>query len=139
MFFDWRFLGYILNWGQMSYWGITVMINILSIIPYVIADVSSTKLYNNNKLLVWLGTWLIIFIFPTLMLFIKFFLLFLLLIQSIYFIISSLIFLIFIFQGLLLRCALFLSFLCYCFRQLLPHHQLSSLITFAFSPYLYLN
>jgi quinol-cytochrome oxidoreductase complex cytochrome b subunit len=25
------FLGYILNWGQMSYWGITVMINILSI------------------------------------------------------------------------------------------------------------
>ena len=34
LFFDWRFLGYILNWGQMSYWGITVMINIVSIIPY---------------------------------------------------------------------------------------------------------
>lgn len=29
------FLGYILNWGQMSYWGITVMINILSIIPII--------------------------------------------------------------------------------------------------------
>jgi quinol-cytochrome oxidoreductase complex cytochrome b subunit len=27
------FLGYILNWGQMSYWGITVMINLLSILP----------------------------------------------------------------------------------------------------------
>ena len=27
------FLGYILNWGQMSYWGITVIINLLSIIP----------------------------------------------------------------------------------------------------------
>ena len=29
------FLGYILNWGQMSYWGITVMINIFSIIPLI--------------------------------------------------------------------------------------------------------
>ena len=28
------FLGYILLWGQMSYWGITVILNILSIIPY---------------------------------------------------------------------------------------------------------
>jgi ubiquinol-cytochrome c reductase cytochrome b subunit len=27
------FFGYILNWGQMSYWGITVIINMLSIIP----------------------------------------------------------------------------------------------------------
>ena len=27
------FLGYILNWGQMSYWGIIVMINLLSILP----------------------------------------------------------------------------------------------------------
>lgn len=27
------FIGYILNWGQMSYWGITVMINILSVLP----------------------------------------------------------------------------------------------------------
>ena len=32
---NWRFLGHILNWGLMSYWGITVMINILTIIPYV--------------------------------------------------------------------------------------------------------
>ena len=29
------FLGYILNWGQMSYWGITVIINIISIIPLI--------------------------------------------------------------------------------------------------------
>ena len=28
------FLGYILLWGQMSYWGITVILNILSLIPY---------------------------------------------------------------------------------------------------------
>lgn len=28
------FLGYVLNWGQMSYWGITVMINIVSILPF---------------------------------------------------------------------------------------------------------
>ena len=28
------FLGYILLWGQMSYWGITVILNVLSIIPY---------------------------------------------------------------------------------------------------------
>ena len=28
------FLGYILLWGQMSYWGITVILNILSILPY---------------------------------------------------------------------------------------------------------
>ena len=30
------FLGYILNWGQMSYWGIIVMINLLSIIAELI-------------------------------------------------------------------------------------------------------
>ncbi len=28
------FIGYILLWGQMSYWGITVILNVLSIIPY---------------------------------------------------------------------------------------------------------
>ena len=28
------FLGYILLWGQMSYWGITVILNVLSIIAY---------------------------------------------------------------------------------------------------------
>ena len=27
------FLGYILVWGQMSYWGITVMINIIAVLP----------------------------------------------------------------------------------------------------------
>ena len=29
------FLGYILNWGQMSYWGMSVIINIISIIPLI--------------------------------------------------------------------------------------------------------
>jgi ubiquinol-cytochrome c reductase cytochrome b subunit len=29
------FLGYILLWGQMSYWGITVILNVLSIIPSI--------------------------------------------------------------------------------------------------------
>ena len=29
------FLGYILNWGQMSYRGITVMINMISVIPFI--------------------------------------------------------------------------------------------------------
>ena len=29
------FLGYCLNWGQMSYWGITVIINIIRIIPLI--------------------------------------------------------------------------------------------------------
>ena len=27
------FLGYLLCWGQMSYWGITVMINIVAVLP----------------------------------------------------------------------------------------------------------
>jgi len=30
------FLGYVLPWGQLSYWGVTVITNILSIIPYLI-------------------------------------------------------------------------------------------------------
>jgi len=29
------FLGYICSWGQMSYWGITVMINILTVVPFI--------------------------------------------------------------------------------------------------------
>ena len=35
LIFSWieGFLGYILNFGQMSYWGVTVIINIVSILP----------------------------------------------------------------------------------------------------------
>jgi len=34
------FLGYILSWGQISYWGATVITNLLSIIPYFIKWIS---------------------------------------------------------------------------------------------------
>ena len=33
------FLGYVLPWGQMSFWGATVITNLLSAIPYVGTDV----------------------------------------------------------------------------------------------------
>ena len=45
------FLGYILIWGQMSYWGITVMINIVAILPccgIVLAE------------LIWSAAWVIL-------------------------------------------------------------------------------
>jgi len=29
------FLGYVLPWGQMSYWAATVITNLLSAVPYV--------------------------------------------------------------------------------------------------------
>lgn len=29
------FVGYVLVWGQMSFWGATVITNLLSAIPYV--------------------------------------------------------------------------------------------------------
>jgi len=29
------FLGYVLPWGQMSYWGATVITNLLSAIPFL--------------------------------------------------------------------------------------------------------
>lgn len=29
------FLGYVLPWGQMSYWGCTVITNMVTAIPYV--------------------------------------------------------------------------------------------------------
>jgi quinol-cytochrome oxidoreductase complex cytochrome b subunit len=29
------FLGYVLPWGQMSFWGATVITNIFSAIPYI--------------------------------------------------------------------------------------------------------
>jgi len=32
------FLGYVLPWGQMSYWGATVITNLLSAIPWVGTD-----------------------------------------------------------------------------------------------------
>jgi len=34
------FLGYILSWGQISYWGATVITNLLSSIPYLIKWIS---------------------------------------------------------------------------------------------------
>lgn len=43
------FLGYILNWGQMSYWGINVMINILS--TFCMFDIVSISLV--IALLIW--------------------------------------------------------------------------------------
>ena len=33
------FLGYVLPWGQMSYWGATVITNLLSVIPFVGQDI----------------------------------------------------------------------------------------------------
>ncbi|PHJ21301.1 cytochrome b, partial [Cystoisospora suis] len=30
------FLGYVLPWGQMSFWGATVITNLLSPIPYLV-------------------------------------------------------------------------------------------------------
>lgn len=33
------FLGYVLPWGQMSYWAATVITNLLSAIPYLGADI----------------------------------------------------------------------------------------------------
>nr|YP_011004222.1 cytochrome b [Elthusa poutassouiensis]WPS93557.1 cytochrome b [Elthusa poutassouiensis] len=35
------FLGYVLPWGQMSFWGATVITNLLSVIPYVGVDLVS--------------------------------------------------------------------------------------------------
>nr|UAA82135.1 cytochrome b [Platyneura mayri] len=32
------FLGYVLPWGQMSYWGATVITNLMSVIPYIGSD-----------------------------------------------------------------------------------------------------
>nr|AWX90826.1 cytochrome b [Cymothoa indica] len=35
------FLGYVLPWGQMSFWGATVITNLLSVVPYVGGDMVS--------------------------------------------------------------------------------------------------
>ena len=45
------FLGYLLCWGQMSYWGITVMINIVAIIPCCGIIISE---------LIWSAVWVIL-------------------------------------------------------------------------------
>jgi quinol-cytochrome oxidoreductase complex cytochrome b subunit len=34
------FLGYVLPWGQMSYWGATVITNLFSAVPYVGGDIT---------------------------------------------------------------------------------------------------
>lgn len=33
------FMGYVLPWGQMSFWGATVITNLVSAIPYVGTDI----------------------------------------------------------------------------------------------------
>lgn len=33
------FIGYVLPWGQMSYWGAVVITNIVTVIPYVGKDI----------------------------------------------------------------------------------------------------
>lgn len=33
------FMGYVLPWGQMSYWGATVITNMVTAIPYIGKDV----------------------------------------------------------------------------------------------------
>ena len=33
------FIGYVLPWGQMSFWGATVITNLLSAIPYIGTDI----------------------------------------------------------------------------------------------------
>jgi ubiquinol-cytochrome c reductase cytochrome b subunit len=33
------FLGYVLPWGQMSFWGATVITNLVSAVPYIGNDV----------------------------------------------------------------------------------------------------
>lgn len=46
------FLGYILLWGQMSYWGITVISNVLSIIPYF-GPILSILLWCSSQIIVY--------------------------------------------------------------------------------------
>ena len=45
------FLGYLLCWGQMSYWGITVMINIVAVLPLCGIIISE---------LIWSAVWVIL-------------------------------------------------------------------------------
>lgn len=45
------FFGYILNWGQISYWGITVMINILSIIP-IFGNIIGRLIWCNSLIII---------------------------------------------------------------------------------------
>lgn len=32
------FLGYVLPWGQISYWGATVITNLVTVVPYIGKD-----------------------------------------------------------------------------------------------------
>ena len=45
------FLGYILFWGQMSYWGVTVILNVLSIIP-CLGSVLSSLIWCSSSVIV---------------------------------------------------------------------------------------
>ena len=49
------FLGYLLCWGQMSYWGITVMINIVAVLPITGPLIAE---------LIWSAAWLSIKLTP---------------------------------------------------------------------------
>ena len=62
------FMGYVLPWGQMSYWGATVITNLLSSIPvwypgYVVASIYPSppypgiSLYTPPYRYAWLGYW----------------------------------------------------------------------------------
>lgn len=33
------FIGYVLPWGQMSFWGATVITNLVTVIPYIGEDI----------------------------------------------------------------------------------------------------
>ena len=64
------FLGYLLRWGQMSYWGITVMINIISVLPYcgiILAELIWNAVWVIlNRIFIYhflIGIFIIIFIF----------------------------------------------------------------------------
>ena len=45
------FMGYVLTWGQMSFWGATVIINILTIIPFKIGNYLARYVWCTNLLI----------------------------------------------------------------------------------------
>jgi ubiquinol-cytochrome c reductase cytochrome b subunit len=42
------FIGYVLIWGQMSYWGATVITNLFSAIPWIGPDLVESKKYHSR-------------------------------------------------------------------------------------------
>jgi len=47
------FLGYTLCWGQMSYWGIQVLINVLTVLPYPISFLLPELIYSSSMLILY--------------------------------------------------------------------------------------